>query len=409
MNTKRSTKSALISSLLILTLCVSMMVGTTYAWFTDTVTSGSNKIVAGTLDVQLLMKTDSAGDYVDISDNANPIFGTGSIAQNSNSETLWEPGKTQVAYLAIKNNGSLDLKYSVDLNVVNMKKDLYEAMEYAITPDAQFGGVTAWAGNGTDVTVGDQTVATDVSLTHGATHYFALSIHMKEDAGNEYQGGEVNFDLTVKATQLASETDSFNNQYDKDATYLALPKAKVEPIPENQLPTFTTITDIGGIAEERTLDVGYVFSAPETLTEAQNSPFRYWLADFVVSFDNNVEAGTAGLAGQYDAYQNGAWIGFHIPDMDDQDGVDGIKAGTQVGLLEVAGIPVNYEELCGFVQKLSCGAFDVNGANIGTTMTVELRLYETYTEEECEEIFGYKSKNEKTGHYEVVGKYTYTF
>jgi len=62
MNTKRSTKSALISSLLILTLCVSMMVGTTYAWFTDTVTSGSNKIVAGTLDVQLLMKTDSAGD-----------------------------------------------------------------------------------------------------------------------------------------------------------------------------------------------------------------------------------------------------------------------------------------------------------------------------------------------------------
>jgi len=48
--------------------------------------------------------------YQDISNSPSPIFGAGSVAQNNNAETLWEPGKTQIAYLAIKNNGNLVLK-----------------------------------------------------------------------------------------------------------------------------------------------------------------------------------------------------------------------------------------------------------------------------------------------------------
>jgi len=219
MTKSKSTKRSLLVSGLVLIMCVTMLIGSTFAWFTDSVTSANNKIKAGTLDVQLLMDADVDGNYDDISNNTAPIFGAGSIAQNNNAETLWEPGKTQVAYLAIKNNGNLALKYKVALDVKNVSKDLYKAMEYAIVPDADVNNkVTAWT-TGNDVVVGKQDVSDEVSLGVGATHYFALAIHMKETAGNEYQDGEVDFDLTVLATQDTVEADSFGTDYDALAAF----------------------------------------------------------------------------------------------------------------------------------------------------------------------------------------------
>ena len=219
MTKTKSTKRALLLSALSLLMCVSMLVGSTFAWFTDSATSANNKIVAGTLDVELYMYDGT--EYKNISETSKPIFGEGSIAQNNNAETLWEPGKTQVAYLMIKNNGNLALNYTVGLNVQNVSKDLYEVMQYAITPDAKDGtDVTAWdTTNAQSVVLGTQTVSgtTPVTMAPGAEHYFALSIHMDEFAGNEYQGGAVNFDLTVLANQAPVESDSFNNQYDANA------------------------------------------------------------------------------------------------------------------------------------------------------------------------------------------------
>lgn len=217
--TNKSTKRALLTSLLALVVCISMLVGTTFAWFTDSVTSGSNKIQAGNLDVKLLLKNES-GKYVEISNESAPIFGNvSSLATPYNADTVWEPGKTQVAYLAIENAGSLDLKYAVSLNVKNPSnsKNLYEVMSYDIIENKQE-GVDSWT-SGERVTVGKQIVAKDVALENGHTHYFALAIHMDETADNRYQDGLVEFDLTVYATQLTSESDSFDNTYDKDAKY----------------------------------------------------------------------------------------------------------------------------------------------------------------------------------------------
>ena len=223
MNNTKTTKRALLTSAFSMIICVAMLIGTTFAWFTDSASTAVNKIQAGTLDVQLLMYDGS--NYVDISDDTRAIFGTGSLAQNNNAQTLWEPGKTQVAYLAIKNNGNLALKYKVALDVTNVSNNLYEVMEYAITPDADnLNPVTAWT-SGNSVVVGTQMVANDVSLAVGATHYFALSVHMKEDARNTYQNGEVDFDLTVYAAQLSSESDSFDNTYDLWAEYDSAPAA----------------------------------------------------------------------------------------------------------------------------------------------------------------------------------------
>ena len=218
MTKQKSTKKTLLTCVLSLVLCMAMLVGTTFAWFTDSVTSSNNKIQAGNLDVQLLMYDGT--EYADISNSTSPIFGAGSVAQNVNGETLWEPGKTQVAYLAIKNNGSLDLKYTVALDVKNVTKNLDKAMQYTITAGAKNNSSTPWdSAKAKTVALGIQTVSeSDVALKAGETHYFALSVHMMENAGNEYQDGTIDFDMTVLATQLASEYDSFDNQYDKDAS-----------------------------------------------------------------------------------------------------------------------------------------------------------------------------------------------
>ena len=231
----KSKKSALLLSFTSLLLCFAMLVGSTFAWFTDTATTGVNKIVAGKLDVELLMykKVNGQSDYVNISKDPTPIFGseTSKVAQNNNLDTLWEPSKTQVAYLAIKNEGNLDLKYQVALNVTNPAdgKDLYQVMQYAIAPDAKGtdSELPAWTG-GNPVTTGTQTVSgtntTDanpagVKLLHGETHYFALLVHMDKNADNKYQNGKVKFDLRVYATQLNSESDSFGPDYDKNAPF----------------------------------------------------------------------------------------------------------------------------------------------------------------------------------------------
>ena len=248
MTNVKTTKRALISSVVALLVCFSMLIGTTYAWFTDSVTSAGNKIVAGTLDVGLYLWND-ADTSVEITNESDPIFGEAGLAQNS-TNTLWEPGKTQVVYLSIKNNGNLDLKYKVALNVVNPAdgKDLYKVMQYDIIEDATYGSVTAW--NATDaksVVIGtNATQANDVELKAGDEHKFALAIHMDELAGNEYKGGKVNFDLTVLATQLASESDSFGNTYDNKAVYDDEVQEEAQPWHELDAVHADTVVDGGG-------------------------------------------------------------------------------------------------------------------------------------------------------------------
>ncbi|MBQ9557505.1 MAG: hypothetical protein IJU94_02750 [Clostridia bacterium] len=231
MTKKKSAKRAFISSFMSFIMCFAMLAGTTFAWYTDSVTSSGNKIIAGTLDIELWMH--DGNGYVDISASSAPIFQSANQANPTNA-TLWEPGKTQVAYLMIKNTGNLDLKYQVALNVSNVAKDLYKVMKFKIVPNATpDSGVTSWAetdpvADEQSVIVGNQIVSGTnvdangyggVKLEKGISHYFALLIHMDEEAGNEYMAGEVDFDLKVLATQVASESDSFGNTYDQNREF----------------------------------------------------------------------------------------------------------------------------------------------------------------------------------------------
>ena len=233
MTKSKSTKKALLASAVSLILCFSMLLGTTYAWFTDSVTSANNKIQAGMLEVDLLM-ADADGNYESIADEDAAIFGADSlVAKNDISDTLWEPGKTQIAYLGVENKGSLDLKYNILLNVID--GGLVGSLEYAILDGVQSGNLSGTPDWDTlkaaaNAQTGDVKAGSTVAAPNGAIQaaegeeraidYFALAIHMKEDADNRYQGKNITVDVTVAATQLASEEDSFGNQYDAAATFL---------------------------------------------------------------------------------------------------------------------------------------------------------------------------------------------
>ena len=147
------------------------------------------------------------------------------------------------------------------------------------------------------------------------------------------------------------------------------------------------------------LEVQYTFTATESVEAAVASKYRYWHADFVVSFDKAVSANSVGLAGQYESWST-SWLAF---ENSGNYAVD-FEAGQEIRLLlDAAGISINYEELCSLVKVFQCGAYDVNNALAGTTMTVQLRIYETEYNSEI------NSYNVETGKYYVLGEYTYTF
>ncbi len=187
---KKHTTKALITSLLSMLLCVSMLIGSTFAWFTDTATTGVNTIVSGNLDVDLV---DAEGNTL-VGKTLDFVKAEG----HEDEEILWEPGCTYaLPEIFVKNNGNLALKYEIIITGVDGDAKLNEAIE--------------WTFEGID----------NGQLLKGETSSkIVIKGHMKEEAGNEYKGLTMDgISITVVATQLAAEFDSFNNTYDENATY----------------------------------------------------------------------------------------------------------------------------------------------------------------------------------------------
>lgn len=196
MTKSKQTKSALFSSVVALLLCFAMLLGTTFAWFTDNASSNVNKIQAGTLDIELL---DESGNSLE-----GQTLSWQKAKGHENEEVLWEPGCTyNLQTITIKNKGNLALKYKIEINGIQGDAKLNEAIDWTITNND---------------TVSD--LGADHSLAVGGSDTLTISGHMKETAGNEYQGLSIDgIAITVLATQDTVEYDSNNNQYDKDALY----------------------------------------------------------------------------------------------------------------------------------------------------------------------------------------------
>ncbi len=196
MTSSKSTKRALISGILAIVVCVSMLIGTTFAWFTDTASTAVNKIQSGTLDVALEMKDDS-GNWV-TAEGKTLTFKT--VDNRAAGQILWEPGCTyKLPELRVVNKGNLALKYKVQITGIQGNAKLNEVIEWTINDNA------------IDLT--------EVTLSAGQTGTaFTIKGHMQETAGNEYQKLTIDgIGITVYATQAAVEYDSNGNTYDENA------------------------------------------------------------------------------------------------------------------------------------------------------------------------------------------------
>lgn len=211
MKTRNSTKSNLLSSVIALVLCVSMLIGATFAWFTDTASTGVNKIQAGNLDIALEMNTGNSENPTWVTAEGKTLqFKVGGAIPAEGTQILWEPGCTyELPELRIINKGNLALKYKIVIT--------------GIQGDAELNRVIDW-------TINDANLSADHPLAPGASDTLTIKGHMQESAGNEYQNKSIdNIAISVYATQLggelggvSGENDSFNNTYDKDAVYSVL-------------------------------------------------------------------------------------------------------------------------------------------------------------------------------------------
>ena len=233
MTKSKSTKRALLVSIISMMLCVAMLAGSTFAWFTDSVSIGVNKIVAGNLDVELEYR-DADGKWQKVTDETR-LFSE--LEADGVTANLWEPGHTEVVYLKVSNAGTLALKYQFGINIAaeqsgtNVAGDTFRLSDYLV-----FGQVEsateiqkyttredAWTAAGTTLGLTDYTKTNDL-LKPGEAEYVALVVYMPTTIGNEanYRGESIptiDIGVTLFATQTPYESDSFGNDYDKTAEY----------------------------------------------------------------------------------------------------------------------------------------------------------------------------------------------
>ncbi len=230
MTKSKNTKRALLASVLSLMLCMAMLVGSTFAWFTDSVTSGKNKIVAGNLDVELSWSTDGT-NWERVNADTNMFDGA-----------LWEPGYTRVVYLKVENVGSLALKYKFGINVAgkvigktadDQNIDLSQYIKFGVVDNAPTYTLDDAGRTKARDAVKDSAVFVSTGYASAEAHLsantksnpIALVVYMPEETGNqanhgfEKQAPSIDLGINLVATQWTEESDSFGNQYDKNAEY----------------------------------------------------------------------------------------------------------------------------------------------------------------------------------------------
>ncbi len=213
----------MLSSVVALLVCFTMLLGTTFAWFTDSVTSAGNIIQTGTLDVEMHWAEGKLDPNAD--DTAWTDASTGAIFNNDK----WEPGYVEVRHIKISNVGTLALKYQLNIFANGDVSKLTDAIDvYFVDPAVQVADRTALdgiepIGTLTQVLAGMPGNASG-DLDAGASNIITLALKMRESAGNEYQGLEVGSDFVIQllATQLTAETDSFDDQYDANSEFLVV-------------------------------------------------------------------------------------------------------------------------------------------------------------------------------------------
>ena len=243
-------KKASFTSIVAMILCISILLGTTSAWFTDSGTGEVSKVTAGNMQTQLL-KYDG-GEYKDVTSGSGDIF-------NEANGLNWEPGRTEIVFLGAKNSGELACDAALVMEATFGEMTLRNALEYAIIPGMDKStydalGIKTWEEfrSRTDVEYGTVIegqcfVSTDYMLLPGETCYFVLAVHMKENGDSTYGGGIATLKIKIASTQAPYESGDNGSNYD-----------------ENPVPKKEWVSMIGKITFEGT--------TIEPLTEKEGKP-----------------------------------------------------------------------------------------------------------------------------------------
>ncbi len=287
MSNKKATKRALLTSILAICLCLVMLIGSTFAWFTDTASTGVNQIVSGNLDVDIV--------GVDSTDHVEKLNFTKAAGAGS-EQLLWEPG---VRYLTegfrIANNGNLALKWKAEINkdsvvngkVVNTAKDgvsLLDVIDFYV--------VTSTDETADAVAIED--FVGNLGKTETSEVYYIKGV-MKTTAGNDYQNLTLDgITITVYATQDTVEYDSFGKDYDANATnrdeaLSAFAKGGTVAVSKDIIAdaTKTTVDDRLTIMNPTTLDLNAKIVSNGELMSSKNFCALFVQADTTINANAN--------------------------------------------------------------------------------------------------------------------------
>ena len=302
MNESTKTKKALRGSLFALFLCIVLLIGTTFAWFTDTASTGVNNIQAGNLKVDLQMK-DANGSWVPAEGKTIDFV---KASGHENEAILWEPGCTyELPVLRVVNKGNRALKYKIKINGIQGDEKLNEVINW---------------------TISDVALDTDHSLAAGATSEdLTIKGHMQESAGNEYQGLSIDgISITIYATQDKVESDSFGNTYDANAGYPVTKYSNMKKafadggsIAINDNITAdeskTAAADRVTVKAPTTLYLGAMYTVPGSLEDSNNWAALYVNKDLTINASSKggincldkTEASASYIGGPYVAHIKG--------------------------------------------------------------------------------------------------------
>ena len=345
--TSKTTKRALISSALAIVVCVAMLIGTTFAWFTDTASTAVNKIQSGNLKVSLV---DEDGNDL----TNRQIRWTKKIDGNlvPAEDILWEPGCTyRTEQFTLRNDGNLAVKYRFNVSFTGDTK-LLEVLEFS---------VKCWGTNFINGFKGFPSIeefnnyeghllpaSESVAGSNPQIASFEFKVHMKEEAGNEYQGlslGDIN--ITVVATQYTYENDSFGNQYDKDATY---------PVVETADELITALSEATGDVEillANDIDLG----SPTSTGLSENINYTINLNGHTLSANTqafNLFSGTMEIKNGTIKHDSPASTGGRFITVGGHATKDGSKYS-----LDTANDNVNHGDDCNNIEKATLNLYNV--------------------------------------------------
>ena len=248
MSTKKATKRALLTSILAICLCLVMLIGSTFAWFTDTASTGVNQIKSGNLKVDIIGATSE--------DHLNALNFTKAAGAEAGEELLWEPGCRYLTEgFRIANKGNLALKWKVEVNkgttdANDANADLLNVIDFYLV-----------TGTGENQKEQSLDVFTGNLAKDATSDVYYIKGVMQTTAGNDYQGLTLDgITITVYATQLDYEYDSIDNKYDENAGYPGYPVDSLDTIKKAIESGYSHISIVGDInvdAEDNTDSSGW--------------------------------------------------------------------------------------------------------------------------------------------------------